>query len=61
MDDVRDLVAQLKQNGIHLQITCDHVAWRVATTDGSELLRCSYSRELVMFLNGMMYASCPPV
>lgn len=56
-DDIRALVAQLEKNGVGIHVSCDHLSWRVASVDGNEMVRCCSSREVMMFLSGIAFAT----
>jgi hypothetical protein len=55
-DDIRQMVAQLEKNGVGVVVGCDHIAWRVSTVDGDQMLCCNSSREVLMFLSGILFA-----
>ena len=56
-EDIRTLVAQLEKNGVGVRVSCDHLSWRVASVDGDEMVRCCSSREIMMFLSGLVFAT----
>lgn len=55
-DDIRQMIAQLERNGVEIVASCDHLTWRVSTTDGDEMLCCNSAREVLMFLRGILFA-----